>query len=394
MEGFLSAVLLINAFLIHKHDFILPKDEIDHIIDQSKNKSQKGTLGKTFAYAFSALPVMIFFAPDHIPILSEIMVFLIFSLRSTHLMEVIQARSLFSNKVKGALILGSVLFSLHTLACLWQFLEPFPLGELPLLTIYNKSFYWAVTTLTTVGYGDISPTNNLSRIFTMVVMVIGIASYGVIIGSVSSLMFNMDRYKEKKKEKLDELSTFFNHYKVPINIQREVYGFYGHLLEKNNKDIDNKVMADLPKALQAELKPYMKIKLIKDIPILKNSGMKCLKEIAEKLNQQFYSPGERVVNIGDIGKEMFIIAHGSVDIEVDGKILTSLNAGQFFGEMALMEETPRTANVLANSYCDLYVFEKEDFKEITERFPALYKEFERTYLERKKALEAPAKKAA
>ena len=93
------------------------------------------------------------------------------------------------------------LMAVHWIACGWICIQP-TANNLDNYTIYNMAFYWAVTTLTTIGYGDITPTNNTARLFTMVIMVTGVGLYGVIIGNVSRMLTQADKYKEKSKQKL------------------------------------------------------------------------------------------------------------------------------------------------------------------------------------------------
>ncbi|MHB1600533.1 MAG: potassium channel family protein [bacterium] len=55
---------------------------------------------------------------------------------------------------------------------------------------FFKAFYWAVTTATTVGYGDVTPTNNIGRVIAMGLMIAGIGILGLFLATVSSIMFD------------------------------------------------------------------------------------------------------------------------------------------------------------------------------------------------------------
>ena len=57
---------------------------------------------------------------------------------------------------------------------------------------YIESLYWAVTTITTVGYGDISANNNLEKIYCILVMIIGVLCFSYASGSLSSILSNSD----------------------------------------------------------------------------------------------------------------------------------------------------------------------------------------------------------
>ena len=58
--------------------------------------------------------------------------------------------------------------------------------------VYAVAFYWTVTTITTVGYGDISGTNNFERIFCSFVMIVGVISFSFANGSLTSIIQNYD----------------------------------------------------------------------------------------------------------------------------------------------------------------------------------------------------------
>ena len=55
------------------------------------------------------------------------------------------------------------------------------------LTRYIRAIYWSVTTLTTIGYGDITPQNNLQTIYTMFIMLVGAGAYGYLVANIESL---------------------------------------------------------------------------------------------------------------------------------------------------------------------------------------------------------------
>jgi len=91
----------------------------------------------------------------------------------------------------------------HLAACLWiifatlynsdgsfngTWLENFPKYEKSNSDIYTVSFYWVVSTITTVGYGDISGSNNLERWFCSFMMLIGVISFSFANGSLASII--------------------------------------------------------------------------------------------------------------------------------------------------------------------------------------------------------------
>ncbi|MCB9092803.1 MAG: cyclic nucleotide-binding domain-containing protein [Halobacteriovoraceae bacterium] len=281
--------------------------------------------------------------------------------------------------LKASMVLSIVMIALHTIASSWIMVEGYSEDW---YTAYNKAFYWTITTLTTIGYGDITPTTNFSRLFTTAIMIIGVGTYGVIFGNISRLILQADRHKEAKREKFNDLSLFLQHYDIPQSIRREVYNYYQNLMQTRLSDKDNRIISELPVVLQEDLKLYMKIKLIRGLHIFQDSKIGCLKMISKSLNSKSFSPGQAIINKGEKGQEMFIVAHGEVEVLVEGNVVATTQEGQFFGEIALIQNVTRTADVRAKSYCELYTLEKEDFYTIVAKYPELKEKFQKQYQKR------------
>ncbi len=302
---------------------------------------------------------------------------LISMLRVFKLMQIFQMFSILREmtiipkwiQIQILIIFSSV--AIHWIACIWTIIhQTEPIEDI--LTTHVTSFYWAVTTLTTIGYGDITPHTNLGRIFTMMVMILGVGVYGIIIANVSNMISNANHYKEKSKQKINDLSYFMKHYDIPHRLQKTVFAYYEHLLKERLSDNDAQIIADLPPALQNDIRTYMNIKMIKPIDLFRKSTLFCLRDVATRLEQRFYPPGHDIIKIGEIGQEMYIIFHGTVEIfHKDGSLIATLHDGQIFGEASLLKETTRNANVRSKGYCDVYKLSKESFLEIIGKHPDL-----------------------
>lgn len=285
-------------------------------------------------------------------------------------------------KIRIALIITWCLIAVHWIACGWMMVHPAPM-DTNLLTTYNKAAYWAVTTLTTIGYGDITPNSNMSRLYTMIIMVLGVGVYGIVIGNVTKMIYMNDRYKEEAREKINDLSLMMKHYNIPLKVQRDVFSYYNLLFTKRLTESDSRIISELPSTLKDELQIYMNIKLIQAVSLFQTCTVECLKEIAANLEPMSFSPGQKIISKGEIGQEMYIVYHGTVETRGEnGQIMNSYSDGQAFGQIALLQETTRTFDVRAASYSDVFKLNKETFLEVIEKNPSLLKTLEKSMKKR------------
>jgi CRP/FNR family cyclic AMP-dependent transcriptional regulator len=98
-----------------------------------------------------------------------------------------------------------------------------------------------------------------------------------------------------------------------------------------------------------------------DVPLLASLDRKTLERLAEQGKRRSYAPGETIVREGEPASALYVILSGRVRVERRGmggsQVVAELLPGDFFGELALIEEEPRTATVTAidQTECILFV---------------------------------------
>lgn len=117
-------------------------------------------------------------------------------------------------------------------------------------------------------------------------------------------------------------------------------------------------------------------KALKNVPIFSELRPKELNEIEKIIHRREYKKGEPIFRMGDPGLGMYIIINGSVSIVEEDEAgntttLAVLKDGAFFGDLALLDEAPRSASAIADDHCDILGFFRPDFLDLLYRKPKL-----------------------
>lgn len=108
--------------------------------------------------------------------------------------------------------------------------------------------------------------------------------------------------------------------------------------------------------------------LVAKVPFFDELGKGRRKQLARLLKTRIFVPGDRIIIRGDIGDEMFFIADGAVSVVLSEGDVT-LGTGDFFGELALITDQPRNADVLAVGFSTLLALRRRDFAAFVKRNP-------------------------
>jgi voltage-gated potassium channel len=185
------------------------------------------------------------------------------------------------------------------------------------------AMWWAIVTIATVGYGDMYPVTPLGRIFGGMVMVIGIAVFAVPAGILAT----------------------------------------GFASEIRKRDF------------------VVTWQTVANVPLFAGLDAARIAEIARLLKRQIVPAQFAVVRRGDPADAMFFIMSGDVQVDITPTPVR-LGRGQYFGEIALIRDTVRTATVTTLSECQLLSLDVADFRRLLENNPGLKATITRTAEER------------
>ncbi len=118
--------------------------------------------------------------------------------------------------------------------------------------------------------------------------------------------------------------------------------------------------------------------MVARVPLLAGLDPATIAELVAMLRSRKVAPGTVLMRRGDAGDAMYFISEGAVEVIADGSTLRRLEAGDYFGEMALLSRGPRTATVKTVTATDLLVLEASDFERLLQANPAIEEAVRRT----------------
>ena len=114
-----------------------------------------------------------------------------------------------------------------------------------------------------------------------------------------------------------------------------------------------------------------KMDLLKKVPMFSNLSQRHLREIGKHADQVKVEAGRVLAQQEKKGWEFIFIVEGKARVEKDGKVINQLAAGDFFGEISLIDGEPRTATVISGTDMTLLVVDKRSFDHLLDRVPGL-----------------------
>ncbi|GLC41041.1 hypothetical protein PLESTB_000949600 [Pleodorina starrii] len=246
---------------------------------------------------------------------------------------------------------------------------------------YITTMYWAYTTMTTVGYGDIFGTTIAEKVWCMVTMVIGGFFLSFCFGRMASIVSRLDADKVARGEQLHELSAFMKDVELPRPLARKV-------LEYNKKQkvraYDRQaVLARLPFELRSKILRHLYLPTVARVPLLQSMAEDdvFLTDLCVRLQPTHFSADTFVYMRGESGADVYILLQGELQVlSADlGALLYSVPEGTIFGEGSVLRQlfaqeggkVKRCENVFCKSPCDMLRIPEEDIKDLCEHYPEL-----------------------
>ncbi|XP_075264164.1 potassium/sodium hyperpolarization-activated cyclic nucleotide-gated channel 1-like [Convolutriloba macropyga] len=234
---------------------------------------------------------------------------------------------------------------------------------------YSWALFRAMSHMLCIGYGQQPPTSLMDLWLVMVSMLSGATCYALFIGHATNMIQQFDSSRRQYTEKIKQVEEYMGHRKLPPDLQVRVHEYYEYKYKGKMFD-EEVILEELNDCLREEILNYNCRELVNVVPFFQGADPLFVSGVVSKLKFEVFQPGDLILCEGSFGTKMYFIQQGTVDVvSADGDAVAQLTDGAYFGEICLLTKCRRTASIRAESYCNVYSLEVEDFNEVVREFP-------------------------
>ncbi|CAI0427627.1 unnamed protein product [Linum tenue] len=249
------------------------------------------------------------------------------------------------------------LFSAHCAACLFFLLAEENHGgrtwiddiakygdETSIWLRYTVAVYWSVTTMTTVGYGDLRAENTRERIFITGYMLFNLGLTAYLIGNMTDLVVESARRTMEYRKSIEVASTFVNRNCLPRRLEEQVLAYMSLRFQAERLN-QQRLIEELPKSIRRKVCRHLFLPSVQQVYLFKGVSLGTLMSLVSGMRAEYMPSREEVILRNERPDEVYIIVSGEVEIVsttsdqswLDGELtrlsLESLSSGDMFGEV-------------------------------------------------------------
>ncbi|THG13367.1 hypothetical protein TEA_013251 [Camellia sinensis var. sinensis] len=256
-------------------------------------------------------------------------------------------------RVRCARLLSVTLFLVHCAGCLYYLLaDRYPhqgktwigsvipnFRETSLWIRYISALYWSMTTMSTVGYGDMHAVNTMEMIFIIFYMLFNLGLTAYLIGNMTNLVVEGTRRTMEFRNSIEAASNFVCRNRLPPRLKEQILG-YMCLRFKAESLNQQQLIEQLPKTICKSIRQHLFFPTVEKVYLFKDVSREILLLLVADMKAEYIPPGEDVILQNESPDDVYIIVSGEVEmIDCDTekeKVVGTLQSGDMFGEVGAL----------------------------------------------------------
>ncbi|XP_076857101.1 voltage-gated inwardly rectifying potassium channel KCNH6 [Brachyhypopomus gauderio] len=242
---------------------------------------------------------------------------------------------------------------------------------------YITALYFTFSSLTSVGFGNVSPNTNSEKIFSICVMLIGPLVYASIFGNVSAIVQRLYSGTMRYHTHLLRIKELICFHQIPAGLKQRLEEHVQHVWSRSNGINTNAVLKGFPECLQVDLCLHLNRTLLQHCKAFQGASNACLRTLAVHFKTTHSPPGDDLWHHGDALTSLCFISRGSILVSRNDEPVAVLGKNDIFGEPINLYAEPGhcNADVRTLTYCDLHYIHRDDLLEVLDMYPTFAETF-------------------
>ncbi|NXG19872.1 KCNH4 protein, partial [Grallaria varia] len=241
---------------------------------------------------------------------------------------------------------------------------------------YITSLYFTLSSLTSVGFGNVCANTDAEKIFSICTMLIGALMHAVVFGNVTAIIQRMYSRRSLYHTRMKDLKDFIRVHRLPQQLKQRLLEYFQTTWSVNNGIDANELLHDFPDELRADVAMHLN-KDILQLSVFKMASQGCLRSLSLHIKTSFCAPGEYLLRQGDALQANYFVCSGSLEVLKDNVVLAILGKGDLIGaDLCSTDQVIKTnADVKALTYCDLQHIGLRGLCEVLQLYPEYASKF-------------------
>ncbi|XP_044012585.1 potassium voltage-gated channel subfamily H member 8 isoform X2 [Aphidius gifuensis] len=273
-------------------------------------------------------------------------------LRLARLLQKMDRYSQYSAMILTLLMLSFSLVA-HWLACIWYVIadkerlnndKEWNLGwihtlaerlRIPVQNVthaenYVTALYFTCSSLTSVGFGNVSANTTYEKIFSICTMLVGALMHAVVFGNVTAIIQRMYSRRSLYQSKWRDLKDFFTLHQIPDKLKQRMQDYFQTTWSLNHGIDIHETLKEFPEELRGDVSMHLHREIL-SLPIFEGASQGCLKLLSLHIRSNFCAPEEFLVRKGDALSSIYYLCNGSMEVEQNNMVVAILGKGDLVG---------------------------------------------------------------
>ncbi|XP_037134576.1 potassium voltage-gated channel subfamily H member 4 isoform X1 [Syngnathus acus] len=235
---------------------------------------------------------------------------------------------------------------------------------------YIAALYFTLSSLTSVGFGNVCANTDAEKIFSICTMLVGALMHALVFGNVTAIIQRMYSRRSLYHTRMKDLKDFIRVHGLPQQLKQRMLEYFQTTWSVNNGIDANELLHDFPDELRADIATHLN-KDILQLAVFKGASRGCLRSLSLHIKTSFCVPGEYLIRQGDALHANYFVCSGSLEVLKDGVVLAILGKGDLIGcDLPDSDQVVKTnADVKALTYCDLQYISVRGLREVLHLYP-------------------------